>query len=348
MPERLRAVPRRGPHRTRRRRRPGARRQDRAAPRTLGQRPTRRGRTRPCRQRRLARRLRLHQGPRRAGADRGQGPGAGLDRAPVDHRVGARRAEARLDPRVPHGRAGAHLLRPRSARRVPRRPRGHRRRDPGRPRRRRRSSPSPPSARNAPRRSPRSRPAASTRSSTGMLVDNVSGWFLEHPIYDAKGQPIVVPEFRFPGRGRVQAQLERAKKVLTADREGAPEPPAARQAGRVVGAGRDQAGRGRAGAHLRRAVRPLHRVRGDLPGRQPDAHVGRTQRRRPGRRSTSTPGRSTGRPTSPRSTCPSIVQHARVKTTPGPARVDRPHGPHAQAGARPRSVRSWRSTSRTR
>ncbi|HSM67583.1 MAG TPA: SDR family oxidoreductase, partial [Ilumatobacteraceae bacterium] len=30
-----------------------------------------------------------------------------------------------------------------------------------------------------------------------MLVDNVSGWFLEHPIYDAKGQPIVVPEFRF-------------------------------------------------------------------------------------------------------------------------------------------------------
>ena len=49
-----------------------------------------------------------------------------------------------------------------------------------------------------------------------MLVDNVSGWFLEHPIYDAKGQPIVVPEFRFPGRGRVQAQLGRAKKVLTA------------------------------------------------------------------------------------------------------------------------------------
>ena len=49
-----------------------------------------------------------------------------------------------------------------------------------------------------------------------MLVDNVSGWFLEHPIYDAKGQPIIVPEFRFPGRGRVQAQLGRAKKVLTA------------------------------------------------------------------------------------------------------------------------------------
>lgn len=47
------------------------------------------------------------------------------------------------------------------------------------------------------------------------LVDNVSGWFTEHPLYDAKGQPIVVPEWTFPGRGRVQTQLGRAKKVLT-------------------------------------------------------------------------------------------------------------------------------------
>jgi alcohol-forming fatty acyl-CoA reductase len=47
------------------------------------------------------------------------------------------------------------------------------------------------------------------------LVDNVSGWFTEHPVYDSKGQPIVVPEWRFPGRGRVQTQLARAKSVLT-------------------------------------------------------------------------------------------------------------------------------------
>ncbi len=47
------------------------------------------------------------------------------------------------------------------------------------------------------------------------MVDSVSGWFLEHPLYDPKGQPIVVPEWRFPGRGRVQAQLSRAKTVLT-------------------------------------------------------------------------------------------------------------------------------------
>jgi HAD superfamily phosphoserine phosphatase-like hydrolase len=47
------------------------------------------------------------------------------------------------------------------------------------------------------------------------LVDNVSAWFTAHPIYDSEGQPIVVPEFRFPGRGRVQGQLTRAKTVLT-------------------------------------------------------------------------------------------------------------------------------------
>ena len=46
------------------------------------------------------------------------------------------------------------------------------------------------------------------------LVDNVRSWFTEHPVYDSDGQPIVVPEWNFPGRGRVQAQLERAKGVI--------------------------------------------------------------------------------------------------------------------------------------
>jgi HAD superfamily hydrolase (TIGR01490 family) len=46
------------------------------------------------------------------------------------------------------------------------------------------------------------------------LVDNVSAWFTEHPLYDAKGQPIMVPEFGFPGRGRVQGQLTKARDVL--------------------------------------------------------------------------------------------------------------------------------------
>ncbi|MBA3287688.1 MAG: HAD-IB family phosphatase, partial [Acidimicrobiia bacterium] len=47
------------------------------------------------------------------------------------------------------------------------------------------------------------------------LVDNVAGWFTAHPLYDPDGQPILVPEFRFPGRGRVQGQLERAKSAIS-------------------------------------------------------------------------------------------------------------------------------------
>ena len=47
-----------------------------------------------------------------------------------------------------------------------------------------------------------------------MLVDNVRSWFIEHPLYDAEGQPIIVPEWSFPGRGKVQGQLLRARKVL--------------------------------------------------------------------------------------------------------------------------------------
>ncbi|HEY5662555.1 MAG TPA: HAD-IB family phosphatase [Ilumatobacter sp.] len=47
------------------------------------------------------------------------------------------------------------------------------------------------------------------------MIDYISGWFTEHPLYDAEGQPILVPEWNFPGRGRVEGQLNRAKKILT-------------------------------------------------------------------------------------------------------------------------------------
>jgi fatty acyl-CoA reductase len=49
----------------------------------------------------------------------------------------------------------------------------------------------------------------------GQLVDLVQSWFTEHPLYDADGQPIVVPEWSFPGRGRVQRQLRRATSAFT-------------------------------------------------------------------------------------------------------------------------------------
>jgi HAD superfamily hydrolase (TIGR01490 family) len=46
------------------------------------------------------------------------------------------------------------------------------------------------------------------------LVDLVQRYFTEHPIYDRDGAPIVVPEWTFPGRGRVQKQLETAQNVM--------------------------------------------------------------------------------------------------------------------------------------
>ncbi|MDP8991498.1 MAG: HAD-IB family phosphatase [Actinomycetota bacterium] len=53
----------------------------------------------------------------------------------------------------------------------------------------------------------------------GRLQALVQEWFEDHPLYDAEGQPIMVPEWSFPGRGRVQRQLQRATRALsTAER----------------------------------------------------------------------------------------------------------------------------------
>ncbi len=47
------------------------------------------------------------------------------------------------------------------------------------------------------------------------MIDYISGWFTEHPLYDPEGQPILVPEWNFPGRGKVEGQLNRAKNILS-------------------------------------------------------------------------------------------------------------------------------------
>ncbi len=46
------------------------------------------------------------------------------------------------------------------------------------------------------------------------LVDLVHDFFTRNPIYDTDGAPIVVPKWSFPGRGRVSRQLNRATKVI--------------------------------------------------------------------------------------------------------------------------------------
>ncbi len=48
----------------------------------------------------------------------------------------------------------------------------------------------------------------------GTLVSLCEGWFTEHPLYDSHGQPIVVPKWSFPGRGKVQSDLRRASATL--------------------------------------------------------------------------------------------------------------------------------------
>ena len=50
----------------------------------------------------------------------------------------------------------------------------------------------------------------------GKLFDLVSSWFSEHPVYDEHNQPIPVPRWSFPGRGRVARQLQRAQRSLEA------------------------------------------------------------------------------------------------------------------------------------
>ncbi len=50
----------------------------------------------------------------------------------------------------------------------------------------------------------------------GQLVDLAERWFTERPLYDSRGQPIVVPKWSFPGRGKVQGQLRRATQALGA------------------------------------------------------------------------------------------------------------------------------------
>ena len=46
------------------------------------------------------------------------------------------------------------------------------------------------------------------------MVNTIREWFTENPLYDKEGQPILVPEWSFPGRGRVEAQLRRATNML--------------------------------------------------------------------------------------------------------------------------------------
>jgi HAD superfamily hydrolase (TIGR01490 family) len=49
----------------------------------------------------------------------------------------------------------------------------------------------------------------------GNLVEYAREWFTRHPLYDDRGQAIAVSKWEFPGRGRVERDLTRVRRVLT-------------------------------------------------------------------------------------------------------------------------------------
>ena len=240
---------------------------------------------------------------------------AGDDRAPVDHRVGAGRAPARLDPRLPHGRAGDHLLRPRPAEGVPRRPRGHRRRHPRRPRRRPPSAPSPPAgpARRA-RRSSRSasgsaNPLRYRASSTSCRPGSPSTRSTT-----ATASPSSCPSGRSPAGAGCRASSTRAKtRSSAAETVLQSLPLRGKQAewSATLEEKREEADRALGYVELYGAYAECEAIYGVD---RLLALCERARRRRPGARSASTPGSSTG----PRYVhdvhLPSVVEHARVRT----------------------------------
>jgi alcohol-forming fatty acyl-CoA reductase len=54
----------------------------------------------------------------------------------------------------------------------------------------------------------------------GELLNLVQDFFGRRPLYDERGQPISLPEWSFPGRGRVQRQLRQAIRMMSAAERG--------------------------------------------------------------------------------------------------------------------------------
>ena len=219
-------------------------------------------------------------------------------RATLDRRVGARRAPSRVDPRLPDGRAGHHLLRPGPAPPVPRRPR-------------RASSTSSPSTSSSRRSSPwRPRAPSPTTGPTVYQVASgvrnplrygtarrprASSGSPSDPLYDNRGQPIVVPKWSFPGRGKVQGELRRATQGPArrrAARQRAPDPGRARREG---GPHRGAPRRRPSGpSATSSSTAPTPRPRRAFASTGPLALFDEPRRRRPGSTSASTRPSSTG------------------------------------------------------
>ena len=266
--------------------------------------------------------------PRRSARRRSSSSGRARCRSPSC----GRRSSSRRWPNPGRVGSGASAWRSRSSSRtpagllarVPRRARGHHRRHPGRPRRGGASSRSPhggPSRDG--RRCTTSPRACGTRCATGAWSSWSTGFFQRNPLYDDRGQPISVPEWSFPGRGRVQRQLRRADTAH--DVRGKADHCLADpgQAGAVGRPHRGPPRHGQARPRLRRAVRRLHRDRRPLPGRQPARAVGRVATPTTTARFGFDPGVIDWDRYVLEIHLPSVLEHTRVRTKPGKSVVEK-------------------------
>ena len=298
-----------------------------------------RGRPGPGRLARLARRLRLHQGARRAGAARDP------RRRPRHDRPARRSSSRPCSSPSPGWIRGFRMAEPviiSYARGllegVPRHPRGRHRRHPGRPRGRRHHRRRRPWPGAASRRSCRWPRAPRSRCTTASSSTSCRAGSPSTRSTTPRASRSSCRSGRSPGRGRVQAQLERGVKAAGAGREGARRAAPPGHAGQVVGGHRGEEGRRRAGARLRHALRRLRRERGDLR-RRPAAVAASSRSTRPtSATSASTPGSIDVGRLRPRRP-PAVGGRARPGRAPRPAAAAgrEPLEPPPQAGARPRA-----------
>ena len=189
--------------------------------------------------------------------------------------------------------------------------------------------------RRVPTRVPRGLGRAGTRSATASWSSWSSDWFSEHPLYDDRGQPIVVPEWSFPGRGRVQRQLSRATRAMdAAERLLTTLPVRGRQAELAA---RSKTATpwpsGPSATSSSTAPTPRPRPSTGSTGCSP---CGTRWTTTTGQRSASTRRSSTGPTTSTTIHLPSVVEHARVRTTPGKSVGGQPTGPGPRRHPLPR------------
>ncbi len=150
------------------------------------------------------------------------------------------------------------------------------------------------------------------------MVDNTTAWFREHPLYDTEGQPIVGARLELPGPGAGPGPAQPGQDRAQPHREGAP--------GRCPFAGQQAEWSARLEEKRIEVERALEYV--ELYGLYAEceaiyavdhllALARHARPRRTARLSTSIPGSSTGRRYIAEVHLPSVIEHARVKTTPG-------------------------------